>query len=123
MQTWINSWDFRSDLSEKIGAAFVTAGGISAGEELVMTSLHHSMMIFQMIIVGGNDWTAALGASAITEEDPFVELHPTSREPHPSSTNESSTFQDRWHRHFLNKAYGLGRRVTRVTRKFIDHSY
>ena len=29
------SWDFRADLSNKVGAAFVTAGGMSAGEELV----------------------------------------------------------------------------------------
>ncbi|MGK3745879.1 MAG: NAD(P)H dehydrogenase (quinone) [Bacillariaceae sp.] len=72
IQKWINdSWDVTQDLSNKVGAAFVTAGGLSAGEEGTMTSLIQTMMIFQMIIVGGNSWLSPFGASAITYESPF----------------------------------------------------
>lgn len=93
---WINTWDFRADLSHKIGAAFVTSGGMSAGEELVNVQLLHTMMIFRMIIVGGSHWTSAFGASAITEESPFSGLNPA----------------------FLHKANGLGSRVAQVLNQF-----
>ena len=33
IQTWINKWDINADLSSKIRGVFVTAGGMSAGEE------------------------------------------------------------------------------------------
>ncbi len=70
--SFINHWPFQgAPLRDKIGAAFVTGGGISAGEELAQLNILHSMLIFGMIIVGGSDWTAAFGASAITAEPPF----------------------------------------------------
>jgi NAD(P)H dehydrogenase (quinone) len=66
---FMSEWPFAGNpLKDKIGAAFVTAGGISAGEELVQVNLLHSMMIFGMIVVGGDNWTSAFGASAITGE-------------------------------------------------------
>ena len=69
---FINHWPFQgAPLRDKIGAAFVTGGGISAGEELVQLNILHSMLIFGMIVVGGPDWTSAFGASAITGEPPF----------------------------------------------------
>jgi NAD(P)H dehydrogenase (quinone) len=69
---FINSWPFEgAPLRDKIGAAFVTGGGISAGEELTQLNILHSMMIYGMIVVGGGDWTSAFGASAITNESPF----------------------------------------------------
>ena len=72
IQKYINSWPFEgSPLRDKIGAAFVTGGGISAGEEIVQLSILHSMMIYGMIVVGGGDWRSAFGASAITDEAPF----------------------------------------------------
>ena len=72
VQTFINSWPFEgSPLRDKIGAAFVTGGGISAGEELTQLNILHSMMIYGMIVVGGGEWTTAFGASAITNEAPF----------------------------------------------------
>ncbi len=60
-------------MRNKIGAAFTTGGGISAGEELVQVGILHSMLVFGMVIVGGEQWTSAFGASAVTSEDPFKE--------------------------------------------------
>ena len=72
--SFIKKWPFKNQpLKNKIGAVFVTGGGISSGEELVQTSLLHSMMIFGMIVIGGNDWQSAFGASSITNEKPFKE--------------------------------------------------
>ena len=72
---FINRWPFEgTPLRDKIGAAFVTAGGISAGEELAQTNILHSMLIFGMIVVGGPEWTSPFGASAITAETPFDSL-------------------------------------------------
>ncbi|HVT42837.1 MAG TPA: flavodoxin family protein [Thermoanaerobaculia bacterium] len=72
VQQFINGWPFEKEpLKDKIGAAFVTAGGISAGEELVQLSLLHSMLVFGMIVVGGPGWSAAFGASAVVDEPPF----------------------------------------------------
>lgn len=70
---FIQQWPFQNTpLINKIGAVFVTGGGISSGEELAQVNLLHSMMIFGMILVGGNSWDAAFGASAITGEEPFT---------------------------------------------------
>ena len=72
---FINHWPFQgAPLRDKIGAAFVTGGGISAGEELAQLNILHSMLIFGMIIIGGPEWTSAFGASAITGESPFDTL-------------------------------------------------
>lgn len=69
---FIASWPFDGNpLRNKVGAAFVTAGGISAGEEIVQVNILKSMLIFGMIIVGGDDWTQPFGASAVTGEPPF----------------------------------------------------
>jgi len=97
IQQFINSWPFNnSPLKNKIGAAFVTAGGISAGEEIVLTNILKSMLIFGMIVVGGDDWTSAFGASAIVSEQPF-----------------SKPIGD----HFLKKAKDLGKRVAEIAVK------
>jgi NAD(P)H dehydrogenase (quinone) len=70
--SFISRWPFEgAPLTDKIGAAFVTAGGISAGEEVAQLNILHSMMIFGMIVVGGPDWRSAFGASAVTMEAPF----------------------------------------------------
>ncbi len=72
-QRFINRWPFEGQpLKDKIGAAFVSAGGISAGQESTMLQLLRSMLIFNMIIVGGEEWTTAFGAAAVTEEPPFT---------------------------------------------------
>ncbi len=72
VQEFISSWPFEgAPLKDKLGAAFVTAGGISAGEELTLLNMLQSMMIFGMVIMGGDDWTAPFGASGIRGEPPF----------------------------------------------------
>ncbi|MFO7977607.1 MAG: flavodoxin family protein [Bacteroidales bacterium] len=69
---FIAQWPFEEQpLKNKVGAAFVTAGGISAGEELTQMSILQSMLIFGMIVTGGDEWTSPFGASAIVGEFPF----------------------------------------------------
>ena len=80
VQEFINSWPFKNaPLKDKIGAAFATGGGISAGEEFVQMSILRSMLVFGMIVAGGPDWTTAFGASAVTGETPFDSQNTTLR--------------------------------------------
>ena len=98
--SFMNRWPFvGSPMRDKVGAAFVTAGGISAGEELVQMNILQSMLVFGMIVVGGADWQGAFGASAITDEGIPAE--------------SKNTLQP----HYLQKAVGLGQRVARLVRK------
>jgi NAD(P)H dehydrogenase (quinone) len=94
VQSFINSWPFEDrPLKNKIGAVFVTGGGISIGEEAVMFAMIRAMMIHGMVIIGGDELEAAFGASAITGEAPFdLEEKPAAQ--------------------FLTKAEGLGKRVS-----------
>ena len=72
VMSFINGWPFEgSPLRDRIGAAFVTGGGISAGEELTQLNILHSMLIFGMVVVGGPECNSAFGASGITVESPF----------------------------------------------------
>lgn len=97
--SFINSWPFNgAPFKDKIGAAFTTGGGISAGEELVQLNILHSMMVFGMIVVGGADWVSPFGASAITVEAPF----------------DSAAGGKLVAKQFLLKGEGLGKRVAEV---------
>jgi NAD(P)H dehydrogenase (quinone) len=92
VQQFINSWPFEGrPLRDKLGAAFVSGGGISIGEEGVMLDILRTMLIQGMIVLGGEEVEAAFGASAITGEGPFKgeKLDPI----------------------FLTKGVGLGKRV------------
>ncbi len=103
VQHFINRWPFQdAPLKDKLGAAFVTGGGISAGEELVQVNLLHSMLIFGMIVVGGPNWQQPFGASAVTEEPPFQQQQagPLVR------------------KRFLQKGEALGRRVAMLARRW-----
>lgn len=105
MQKYINSWSFGGpSFSEKIGAAFTTGGGISAGEELVQTNILHSMLIYNMIVVGGPNWQQPFGASAITNEHPFLD----------SKSTESGYVEPQ----FLDKGKLLGMRVAELSVRF-----
>ncbi len=98
--SFMSRWPFEgAPFTEKIGAAFVTGGGISAGEELVQLNILHSMMIFGMIVVGGADWTSPFGASAITVEAPF------------DSVAGGKLVAQK----FLQKGEGLGKRVAELS--------
>lgn len=65
---WINYWHIDADLSNKFGGAFVTAGGVNAGADGSIMSILRSMMVFQMMIVGGDSWTSPFGAAATMYE-------------------------------------------------------
>lgn len=102
VQEFINRWPFAgAPLRDKIGAAFVSAGGISAGEELTQLSILHSMLIFGMIVVGGPEWTQAFGASAVVDEPPFDGTSP----------------KDLVAPEFIKKAEALGKRVAELAVK------
>lgn len=95
---FMSTWPFEGNpLKDKIGAAFVTAGGMSAGEELAQVNILHSMLVFGMIVVGGDDWTSAFGASAITNESVF-------------KTAQLDKL-------FLQKGFSLGKRVASIAKK------
>jgi len=98
ISAFIASWPFEGQpLKNKIGAAFATAGGISAGEEIVQMNILQSMLVFGMIVVGGPDWTQPFGASAITYEEPF-------------GTGDGDHIAVQ----FLEKGKALGRRVAEL---------
>jgi len=100
--SFLDHWPFEgSPMKDKIGGAFVTAGGMSAGEELAEMNILHSMLIFGMIVVGGPDWTSPFGASAITSEAPF-EKYAAGSEISPE---------------FVKKGEGLGKRVAELAIK------
>jgi len=100
VQQFINSWPFKdAPLKDKIGAAFATGGGISAGEELVQMNILHSMLIFEMIVAGGPDWRMPFGASAITDESPFDSQNATLRS------------------EFIEKGELLGRRIAQLAQR------
>lgn len=46
----------------------MTAGGINAGADGSIMSILRSMMVFQMMIVGGDSWTSPFGAAATMYE-------------------------------------------------------
>lgn len=95
-------WPWPGKLKDKIGAAFVTGGGISAGEELTQLSILHSLLIYNMIIVGGPTWDQAFGASAITGERPFLD------------EKDEGIVDPK----FLAKGEALGKRVAEVAKRF-----
>ncbi len=98
VQQFINDWPFDGQpMKDKIGAAFVSAGGFSAGEELAQLNVLHSMLIFNMIVVGGANWKSAFGASAVVEE-----------RPEPTDTKT-------WESYFNDKGRALGKRVAELT--------
>ncbi len=103
VQQFINRWPFEgAPLRDKIGAAFVTGGGFSAGEELVQMNILHSMLIFGMIVVGGPDWQQPFGASGIVAEKPF-------------ETEQQAGKVDA---QFLKKGEALGKRVAELAKRW-----
>ena len=99
--TFLNSLPFDGRMRDKVGAAFVTAGGMSAGEEAVQLSILRAMLVYGMIVVGGPNWTEAFGASAFTAEAPFADTA--------ASASVDSIF--------LAKGSRLGARVAEVAKR------
>ncbi|MFH0988734.1 MAG: flavodoxin family protein [bacterium] len=96
----MSRWPWPSKLKDKIGAAFVSGGGISAGQELTQLNLLHTFLLFNMIVVGGPTWEQAFGAAAITDEKPFTDEQRRGVAPS-----------------FLRKAEALGKRVAEVAKR------
>jgi multimeric flavodoxin WrbA len=102
IQEFINSWPIQNAaLHDKLGAAFVTASGISAGEELTQMDILHSMLVCQMIVVGGPDARQPLGASAIVGENP-------------SGKADEKKDEGLVSEYYLKKGEALGTRVTQL---------
>lgn len=97
---FINRWPFPDGMRDKVGAALVSGGGISSGEEETQLAILRAMLIYSMVVVGGGEWSQAFGASAVTEEAPWAAL-PRGQVAGP----------------FLEKAVRLGRRVATITRQ------
>ena len=105
VQEFINSWPIKDKrLKDKVGAAFATGSGISAGEELVQMDIIHAMLVCQMIIVGGPGAGQPFGASAVTGEEPC-------------STPEEKKDEGEVSAHYLKKGEALGVRVAQITKK------
>ena len=65
---FLAEWPFENNpLKNKVGCAFVAAKGASAGEETTLMSILRTMLVFQMVIVGGDDWRSAFGVSYILD--------------------------------------------------------
>lgn len=102
VSSFIASWPFEEQpLKDKLGAAFVTAGGVSSGEEITQMNILQSMLIFGMIVMGGPDWSTPFGASAIRGDDFF----PYDQDIHPG---------------FLAKGEALGKRVAEMAKKMVE---
>lgn len=105
ISAFMASWPFEGEpLKDKIGAAFVSAGGISAGEEIVQMNILQSMLVFGMVVVGGPDWKQPFGASSVTSEMPF------------STTSPEETGEQ-----FLVKGHNLGARVAAISVRFREN--
>ncbi len=89
-------------LKDKIGAAFVTGGEISGGQELTNIHVLAGLLMEGMVVVGGPGWSQAFGASAVTLEKPFGEK---------SKKGAVDPM-------FLAKGEALGKRVAEVARRF-----
>ena len=99
VQEFINSWPIKEQsFTDKLGAAFATGSGISAGEELVQMDIIHAMLVCRMIIVGGPNSGQPFGASAVTGEVPCNDPEEKSGEGYVSE-------------HYLKKGEDLGARV------------
>lgn len=102
--SFIRGWPFEgAPMQNKIGAAFVTAGGISAGEETTQLAILRAMLIYGMIVVGGPDWRSAFGASAVVAEGAY--------------TTGSAVDE-----HFLAKGRALGQRVATIAVKLHERT-
>ena len=102
VQEFINSWPIKDNaLRDKLGAAFVTGSGISAGEDLTQMDIIHAMLVCQMIVVGGPNAQQPLGASAIVGENPSGKAN---------EEREQSLVPE----YYLKKGEALGARVAQL---------
>jgi len=105
MQEFINSWPIRdARLHDKLGAAFATGSGLSSGEEVVQTNILQSMLVCQMIVVGGPGGSQPFGASAMDED--------------PADGADAKKAEGVVAEHYLKKGEALGKRVAELAVRF-----
>ena len=65
---FLAEWPFEgSPLKNRVGAAFVSARGASAGSENAMFDILKTMMIFRMLVIGGEDWRSGFGVTYVLD--------------------------------------------------------
>jgi NAD(P)H dehydrogenase (quinone) len=68
MGTFMAEWPFDdSPLRNRVGGAFVSSQGASAGTENAIFSILKTMMIFRMLVVGGEDWRSGFGVAYVLD--------------------------------------------------------
>lgn len=66
--TFMAEWPFDdSPLKNRVGGAFVSCQGATAGAENAIFSILKTMLIFRMIIVGGEDWRSGFGVAYVRD--------------------------------------------------------
>ena len=66
--TFLAEWPFDdSPLKNRVGAAFVASQGATAGSENTIFDILKTMMLFRMIVVGGEDWRSGFGVAYIVD--------------------------------------------------------
>lgn len=68
MGAFLAGWPFDdAPLKNRVGAAFVSSQGANAGAENGLFIILKTMMIFRMLIVGGEDWRSGFGVAYIRD--------------------------------------------------------
>lgn len=66
--SFLAEWPFEgSPLKNRVGGAFVSSQGASAGSENAMFDILKTMMIFRMLVVGGEDWRSGFGVTYVLD--------------------------------------------------------
>lgn len=65
---FLAEWPFDgSPLKNRVGGAFVSSKGATAGAENALFSILKTMMLFRMVIVGGEDWRSGFGVAYVQD--------------------------------------------------------
>ena len=66
--TFLAEWPFDDNpLQNRVGGAFVSSKGASAGSENALFDILKTMLIFRMVLVGGEDWRSGFGVTYILD--------------------------------------------------------
>lgn len=66
--TFMAEWPFDDNpLQNRVGAAFVSSRGASAGSENALFDILKTMLLFRMVLVGGEDWRSGFGVTYVLD--------------------------------------------------------
>jgi NAD(P)H dehydrogenase (quinone) len=66
--TFMAEWPFDDNpLKNRVGGAFVSSKGATAGAENAIFSILKTMMIFRLLVVGGEDWRSGFGVAYVLD--------------------------------------------------------